>query len=208
MARITYSDGVTPGVSNTFDRLGRLIQINRFGDAYDDLGNRKTASSGGDELGLALRTSTYAANNLNQYTSRTVPGYLEILGAATNTATEDGAVVTGKLAATESARAAVEQQLAELQRKHAELQQQHSGQQQQLQGLQQQLQGLQQQYNGLLQQHTALQRGQAAHGRHPDAGEPGGGSGAGAPGGSATPGAPPPGDSTPAPTPPDPGRSI
>jgi RHS repeat-associated protein len=52
----------------------------QFDYAFDDIGNRKSATRDG-------RQSTYAANLLNQYTSRTVPGYVNILGEATNAAT-------------------------------------------------------------------------------------------------------------------------
>ncbi len=48
--------------------------------AYDDIGNRATNHTNG-------RESTYTANSLNQYTQRTVPGYLWELGSATNAAT-------------------------------------------------------------------------------------------------------------------------
>lgn len=54
---------------------------------FDDIGNRKAAAFGGDQTGANLRSATYGANLLNQYTNRTVPGYVNILGSATNTAT-------------------------------------------------------------------------------------------------------------------------
>jgi hypothetical protein len=41
--------------------------------------------AGGDENGSGQRSATYTANGLNQYTSRTVPGGYDILGAATAT---------------------------------------------------------------------------------------------------------------------------
>ncbi|MGN6644715.1 MAG: RHS repeat-associated core domain-containing protein, partial [Verrucomicrobiota bacterium] len=48
--------------------------------------------SGGDENGANLRSATYTANGLNQYTSRGVPGYVDVLGLAlaTNTVTVNG----------------------------------------------------------------------------------------------------------------------
>lgn len=64
-----------------------LVLGQQFGYSFDDIGNRRFAISGGDANGLHKRLQTYSANNLNQYTSRTVPGYLEIIGSATNTAT-------------------------------------------------------------------------------------------------------------------------
>ena len=48
--------------------------------AYDPIGNRVSATDY-DETGAA-RTSTYAANNLNQYTARTVPGWASVRGLA------------------------------------------------------------------------------------------------------------------------------
>jgi len=69
-----WSDGTpTAGQQSTYD--------------FDDIGNRKSAASGGDQFGLNLRSATYGANLLNQYTNHTVPGYVDILGSATNTAT-------------------------------------------------------------------------------------------------------------------------
>jgi RHS repeat-associated protein len=53
--------------------------------SYDPIGNR-TSSATYDEAGEA-RTSTYTANNLNQYTSRTVPGYAAVRGHADADAT-------------------------------------------------------------------------------------------------------------------------
>ncbi len=54
--------------------------------AFDGIGNRKTNKFGGDATGANLRTALYSVNNLNQDTSRTVPGYVSELGEATNTA--------------------------------------------------------------------------------------------------------------------------
>jgi RHS repeat-associated protein len=54
----------------------------RFGYDYDNIGNRKTASAGGDTNGANWRTTSYTANALNEYTSITTPGYKDICGAA------------------------------------------------------------------------------------------------------------------------------
>ena len=61
--------------------------------AYDPIGNR-VSSTDYDETGAA-RTSTYTANNLNQYTSRTVPGWASVRGLADADAT---VAVNGNLA--------------------------------------------------------------------------------------------------------------
>src|SRR5574344_1139834 len=53
--------------------------------AYDPIGNR-TSSTEYDHANNA-RVSSYTANQLNQYSQRTVPGYAGVRGDATNTAT-------------------------------------------------------------------------------------------------------------------------
>jgi RHS repeat-associated protein len=65
---------------------GNLILGQQFEYAFDDIGNRLTATSGGDENEHKRRTQIYAANGLNQITNRTVPGFLDIVGTATNAA--------------------------------------------------------------------------------------------------------------------------
>jgi RHS repeat-associated protein len=59
---------------------GTPVAGQQFEYGFDDIGNRETATRDG-------RQSDYSANFLNQYESRTVPGYVNILGQATNTAT-------------------------------------------------------------------------------------------------------------------------
>ena len=66
---------------------GTPVAGEQFGYGFDDIGNRTSAQAGGNDRGESLRTATYAANNLNQYTSRTVPGAADILGTALSTAT-------------------------------------------------------------------------------------------------------------------------
>jgi len=43
--------------------------------AYDDIGNRKTATAN-------AHLSTFSSNSLNQYSTRTVPGFVDVLGTA------------------------------------------------------------------------------------------------------------------------------
>ena len=57
----------------------------QFEYGFDDIGNRKSTKAGGDQNGSGLRSASYGANGLNQYTNRTVPGAYDILGAATAT---------------------------------------------------------------------------------------------------------------------------
>jgi len=78
----------------TYDALGQVISGKRYWSdgtpvagqqfeyGFDDIGNRKVARRGGDENGWNLRQSIYTANLLNQYTQRTVPGFVDIIGIA------------------------------------------------------------------------------------------------------------------------------
>ena len=70
-ARRTKNGQPIPGFSEDFD--------------YDPIGNRRTSATY-NEKGEA-QTSTYQANNLNQYTSRTTPGYAAVRGEADPNAT-------------------------------------------------------------------------------------------------------------------------
>ena len=70
-ARRTKNGQPIPGFSEDFD--------------YDPIGNRRSSATY-NEKGEA-QTSTYQANNLNQYTSRTTPGYAAVRGEADPNAT-------------------------------------------------------------------------------------------------------------------------
>lgn len=82
-----------------YDRLGQVISGRKywangtpvagqqFTYNFDDIGNRQSTASGGDASGNNLRSANYAANHLNQYTSRDVPGYTTVLGSANTNAT-------------------------------------------------------------------------------------------------------------------------
>ncbi|MGN6644717.1 MAG: hypothetical protein ACTHKU_17140, partial [Verrucomicrobiota bacterium] len=61
---------------------GTPVAGQQFEYTFDDIGNRQSTKSGGDENGANLRSATYTANGLNQYTSRGVPGYVDVLGLA------------------------------------------------------------------------------------------------------------------------------
>ena len=52
-----------------------------------EVNNRTATKAGGDDAGAGLRSATYGANNLNQYTNRTVPGAADVIGIAYPTAT-------------------------------------------------------------------------------------------------------------------------
>ncbi len=81
-----------------YDKLGQLTSGKRYWSdntpvagqqfeyAYDDIGNRTATKAGGDDAGAGLRAATYSANNLNQYTSRSVPGAADVIGIAYPTA--------------------------------------------------------------------------------------------------------------------------
>ncbi len=62
-----------------------LVYGNQTEFGYDTSGNRTTAKAGGNQLG-ALRQSTYTANNLNQYSQRSVPGAVDVTGLAHSSA--------------------------------------------------------------------------------------------------------------------------
>jgi RHS repeat-associated protein len=70
-ARRTKNGQPIPGFSEDFD--------------YDPIGNRRSSATY-NEKGEA-QTSTYQANNLNQYTMRTTPGYAAVRGEAAPEAT-------------------------------------------------------------------------------------------------------------------------
>jgi RHS repeat-associated protein len=90
-----------------YDKLGQVISGKRYWSdgtpvagqrfeyGFDDIGNRKTTGVGGDASGLGLRSATYTPNRLNQYTQRTVPDRVDILGIANPTA---GVTVNGNTA--------------------------------------------------------------------------------------------------------------
>lgn len=87
-----------------YDALGQVVSGHKywsdqtpvagqqFDYGFDDIGNRKSTKAGGDQNGWNLRSANYTPNNLNQYTSRDVPGAVDIMGVsyATNTVTVGG----------------------------------------------------------------------------------------------------------------------
>jgi RHS repeat-associated protein len=87
-----------------YDALGQVISGNKywsdetpvagqqFGYTFDTIGNRTQTESGGDQTGANLRVAYYTNNTLNQITSRSVPGYVDVMGdaIATNAVTVNG----------------------------------------------------------------------------------------------------------------------
>jgi RHS repeat-associated protein len=87
-----------------YDSLGQVVSAHKFWPdqtpvagqqfdyAFDTIGNRTQVLSGGDQNGLNMRSNSYSPNNLNQYTQRSVPGNVDIMGVAfaTNTVTVNG----------------------------------------------------------------------------------------------------------------------
>jgi RHS repeat-associated protein len=61
---------------------GTPVAGQQFEYTHDDIGNRRSAKAGGDQNGVNLRSASYTPNNLNQYTSRTVPGAADVMGVA------------------------------------------------------------------------------------------------------------------------------
>ncbi len=68
---------------------GSSVAGQQFAYAFDDIGNRKSASEGGNEMGLWLRTANYTGDStlLNQYAQRTVPAAMDVTGTANPNAT-------------------------------------------------------------------------------------------------------------------------
>ena len=66
---------------------GTPVAGQQFTYNFDSIGNRESTTSCGDANGNNLRPANYTANNLNQYTSRDVPGYATVLGSANPNAT-------------------------------------------------------------------------------------------------------------------------
>jgi RHS repeat-associated protein len=69
---------VTDGTKRLAD--GTPVPGHAFAWTYDDIGNRRTATTNGN-------ASAYTVNPLNQYGQRTVPGVVDVLGAAKADAT-------------------------------------------------------------------------------------------------------------------------
>lgn len=88
-----------------YDALGQIVLGRKFladqtaalgldyAWTFDDIGNRQTATTNG-------AVATYMPNALNQYTQRTVPGVIDVRGAATASATVTVAVNDGPPQAT------------------------------------------------------------------------------------------------------------
>jgi RHS repeat-associated protein len=73
-----------------------LVAGQQFGFTYDNIGNRTASTSGGDANGASLRTTSYTANNLNQYTTVSIPAFKDIIGVAlaTNTVVVNGSTAS------------------------------------------------------------------------------------------------------------------
>lgn len=59
---------------------GLTVKGQQFGYDFDDIGNRKSATRN-------ARSESYTVNSVNQYTQRTVPGGVDVLGTAATNAT-------------------------------------------------------------------------------------------------------------------------
>jgi len=100
--RTTEADGSY--WSYDYDSLGQVTTGHKFwsdGSAaagqyfdysFDQIGNRTQTMAGGAQNGWNQRVATYTPNNLNQYSQRTVPGAVDIMGLsmATNPVTVNG----------------------------------------------------------------------------------------------------------------------
>ena len=71
---------VTGGVKYFYD--GTVVPGQTFGYQFDDIGNRKQTTAGGDSTGGNQRFANYSVNSLNQITARDYPGTNDVIGAA------------------------------------------------------------------------------------------------------------------------------
>jgi RHS repeat-associated protein len=76
----TYDDlgQVTSGKHKWQD--GTFVAGQQYEYTFDEIGNRTQTKVGGDASGGSLRSASYTPNRLNQYDSRTVSGYADVLG--------------------------------------------------------------------------------------------------------------------------------
>ena len=83
----TYGYDALGQVTNGVKRWGNgaVVAGQQFGYGFDTMGNRTKTLAGGDQYGGSLRQAGYTANALNQYSSRTVPGPVDVIGSVTNT---------------------------------------------------------------------------------------------------------------------------
>lgn len=81
---------LTNGVK--YFRDGTPYAGQQFQYGFDTIGNRTSTEAGGDATGANLRLASYTNNALNQITSRSVPGYVDVMGLnlATNTVQVNG----------------------------------------------------------------------------------------------------------------------
>jgi RHS repeat-associated protein len=88
----TYGYDALGQVTHAHKRLpgGEDVPANSFAYTYDDIGNRRSASRNAATTSLTARED-YSTNLLNQYALRTVPGLIDVFGAA-----QPGATVTVK----------------------------------------------------------------------------------------------------------------
>lgn len=66
---------------------GVPVEGQQFEYVYDDIGNRKSTKEGGNASGQNLRSATYTPNTLNQYSTRSVPNKVDVLGISTSSST-------------------------------------------------------------------------------------------------------------------------
>jgi RHS repeat-associated protein len=73
--------------SNKYSAGNPAVAGQQFEFAFDTIGNRVTARTGGDLYAANLRQADYGANFLNQYTNRSIPGFVDVQGSAHSNAT-------------------------------------------------------------------------------------------------------------------------
>jgi len=66
---------------------GTAVAGQQFEYVFDDIGNRRTVSEGGNAAGTGLRQAAYSPTLLNQDSQRTVPNSVDVIGNANQSAT-------------------------------------------------------------------------------------------------------------------------
>ena len=97
--RVSRNDWDGPHWNYGYDSLGQVtngtkywadnkpVPGEQFGYAFDNIGNRRATTQGGDSSGGSLRSAAYGVNDLNQCIIRTVPNGFDVLGIANVAAT-------------------------------------------------------------------------------------------------------------------------
>jgi RHS repeat-associated protein len=87
----------TGGVPGNYSDDTVFMAGQQFGYVYDDIGNRKSASFGGNWTGTGRRGTAFTPNKLNQYVSRQVSGTNDVIGTVEGGASAVSITMTGTI---------------------------------------------------------------------------------------------------------------